>query len=86
MHFMENKGAHGGEEKLEADLIEYTPDSPYIKIKKLDINWTLAKSDHAAVILTLEHRHKIRTRNEHIKLDNLHCHKYRVTSRAKTIS
>jgi Endonuclease-reverse transcriptase len=43
---------------------------PLYKSKKLDINWTLAKSDHAAVILTLEHRHKIRTRNEHIKLDN----------------
>jgi len=38
--------------------------------KKLDINWTLTKSDHAAVILTLENRNKIKTKNEHIKLDN----------------
>jgi hypothetical protein len=30
----------------------------------------LKKSDHAAVILTLEHRDKINTKNEHIKLDN----------------
>jgi hypothetical protein len=38
--------------------------------KKLDTNWTLTKSHHAAVILTLEHREKINTKNEHIKLDN----------------
>jgi hypothetical protein len=43
---------------------------PLYKNRKLDINWTLAKSDHAAFILTLEHRRKINTRNEHIKLDN----------------
>jgi hypothetical protein len=36
MHFMEKMGIHEGEEKPEADLIEYSPDSPYIKIK----NWT----------------------------------------------
>jgi hypothetical protein len=35
MHFMENKDTHGGEEKLEADLTECTPDSPYTKVK----NW-----------------------------------------------
>jgi hypothetical protein len=38
--------------------------------KKLEIKWTLTKSDHAAVILTLENRNKIKTKNEHIKLDN----------------
>ncbi len=38
--------------------------------KKLDINWTVTKSDHAAVILNLEHRDKINTKTEHIKLDN----------------
>ena len=43
---------------------------PLYKHKNLDISWTLAKSDHAAVILTLEHKHKIRMRNEHVKLDN----------------
>jgi hypothetical protein len=37
---------------------------------KLDTNWTLTKGDHAAVILKLEHRDKINTKNEHIKLDN----------------
>ena len=37
---------------------------------KLEIKWTLTKSDHAAVILTLENRNKIKTKNEHIKLDN----------------
>jgi hypothetical protein len=40
-------------------------------IKKLETNWTLTKSDHAAVILTLEHRDKTNTKNEHVKLDNM---------------
>jgi hypothetical protein len=43
---------------------------PQYSRKKLDINWTLTKSDHSAVILTLEHRDKINTKTEHIKLDN----------------
>jgi exonuclease III len=43
---------------------------PQYSSKKLDVNWTLTKSDHAAAILTLEHRDKINTKNEHIKLDN----------------
>jgi hypothetical protein len=33
-------------------------------------NWTITKSDHAAVILTTEHKDKATTKNEHIKLDN----------------
>jgi len=47
----------------------YTKLSQY-SIKKLDTSWTLTKSDHAAVILTLEHRGKMNTKNEHIKLYN----------------
>jgi hypothetical protein len=40
-------------------------------VKKLETNWTLIKSDHAAVILTLEHIDKTSTKNEHVKLDNM---------------
>ena len=36
----------------------YTRISQYTN-KKMETNWTLTKSDHAAVILTLEHRKKI---------------------------
>jgi hypothetical protein len=43
---------------------------PQYSNKKMDINWTLMKSDHAAVILTIEHRDKTNTKNEHIKLNN----------------
>ncbi len=38
--------------------------------KKLESNWTLTKSDHAAVILTLQHREKTISKIEHIKLNN----------------
>jgi hypothetical protein len=38
--------------------------------RKLETDWTLTKSDHAAVILTIEHRDKFTTKNEHTKLDN----------------
>jgi endonuclease/exonuclease/phosphatase family metal-dependent hydrolase len=48
----------------------YTRRSQYSN-KNLDTNWTLTKSDHAAVILILEHREKINTKNEHIKLDKI---------------
>ena len=47
----------------------YTRLSKYTN-KKLDINWTLTKSNHAAVILTLEHKERKNTKSEHIKLDN----------------
>jgi hypothetical protein len=47
----------------------YTRLSQYTN-KKLDINWTLTKSNHAAVILTLEHKERTNTKSEHIKLDN----------------
>jgi hypothetical protein len=43
---------------------------PKYSNKKLDTNWMLTKSDHAAVILTIEHNDKTNTKNEHIKLDN----------------
>jgi hypothetical protein len=47
----------------------YTRISQYTN-KKMETNWTLTKSDHAAVILTLEHKEKINTKSEHNKLDN----------------
>ena len=66
-------GHHGytwrrGKTQSRLDRI-YTKLSQYTN-KKLETSWTLTKSDHAAVILTLEHREKINTKNEHIKLDN----------------
>ena len=47
----------------------YTRISQYTN-KKLETNWTLTKSDNAAVILALEHKEKINTKSEHIKLGN----------------
>jgi hypothetical protein len=38
--------------------------------RKLETDWTLTKSDHAAVILTIEQRDKFTTKKEHTKLDN----------------
>ena len=47
----------------------YTRISQYTN-KKLETNWMLTKSDNAAVILALEHKEKINTKSEHIKLGN----------------
>ena len=70
MHGPGITATHGGKVKHKADWIGDIQDFHNILIKRLDTNWILKKSDHAAVILTLEHRDKINTKNEHIKLDN----------------
>lgn len=52
-------------------------------IKKTKSNWTLTKSDHAAVILTLQHRDKTITKKQHIKLDNTIVTNYELLNELK---
>jgi hypothetical protein len=47
----------------------YTRTPDYVA-KKLSTHWTLTTSDHAGLILTLEHKQRTYHRNEHVKLDN----------------
>jgi len=48
--------------------------APDFKMTKLNINWALTASDHAGLVLTLEHRHRSVHKNEHVKLDNRVVH------------
>jgi len=70
MHGPGITATHGGETKTQRRLDRIYTRLPQYSNKKLETNWTLTKSDHAAVILTTEHRYKTTTKNEHVKLDN----------------
>jgi len=43
---------------------------PNYDICKFKVTWTLINSDHAGLILTLDHKTSTYQRNEHVKLDN----------------
>jgi len=57
-----------GRSKSRLDRI-YTRLEGY-NIKGLNVTWTLTTSDHAGLMLTMEHQHLNYQRNEHVKLDN----------------
>jgi hypothetical protein len=40
------------------------------KLKSMQTDWILIKSDHAAVVAHFEHNSKRQYKNSHIKLDN----------------
>jgi hypothetical protein len=57
-----------GHSKSRLDRI-YTRLDEY-NVKGLNVTWTLTTSDHAGLVLTMEHQHLNYQRNEHVKLDN----------------
>jgi endonuclease/exonuclease/phosphatase (EEP) superfamily protein YafD len=39
-------------------------------ISQNNVDWTVTSSDHAAVLVTFEHRQQVKHKNDHVKLDN----------------
>jgi len=57
-----------GEKMSKLDRIFYRITN--FKLKSNKVDWTLAKTDHAAVVASFEHTHNVIHKSTHVKLDN----------------